>query len=192
MNNMKLQEQISRIQSMMGVISENINFDDITFFKTSQGSKYIRMSDGRLRRWKSHHQNTAGEDKGLHGWSDMSVFVNPRYGEEANSPKELINKGFKIGISKNKDGKMVLLVLDNGEWRVATWNDVYPKYVKDNPNLDNKPLGWEYIKEPKIGYHVVDFSYDNGQLSRYHFGSEVSEIGELTDEDKKLFFPSYS
>ncbi len=188
---MNLQEQISRMKSMMGVIKENINFDEITFFKTSQGSKYIRMSDGRLRRWKSHHQNTAGEDKGLHGWSDMSVFVNPKYEIEANSAKDLINKGFKIGISKSQDGKMVMLVLDNNEWRVATWNDAYPRFVKDNPDLDNKPLVWEYIKEPKIGYHVVDFSFNNKQLSGYHFGSQVSEIGEFTDEDKKLFFPSY-
>jgi hypothetical protein len=52
-------------------------------------------------------------------------------------------------------------------------------------------LGWEYEKEPKIGYNIVDFSFENGQLKSYHFGSEVSEIGEFTDEDKKLFFPSY-
>jgi hypothetical protein len=32
---------------------------------------------------------------------------------------------------------------------------------------------------------------NNSQLKGYHFGSEVSEVGEFTDEDKKLFFPSY-
>jgi len=175
------------------VIQENTNFNinDITFFKTSQGSKYVRMPDGRLRRWKSYHQNTAGEDKGLHEWSDMSVFVDPKYGNEASSIEFLMDRGFKVSISKSKNGKMVLLVSDNGQWRVATWNDAYPKYVQENPNLDNKPLGWEYVKEPKIGYHVVDFSFKNGRLGSYHFGSEVSEIGEFSDEDKKLFFPSY-
>ena len=109
---MNLQENIQRIKSMMGVINENINFDDITFFKTSQGSKYIRMSDGRLRRWKSHHSNTGGEDKGLHGWSDMSIFVDPIYDKEANSPQFLIGKGFKIGLSKTQNGKMVVVVFD--------------------------------------------------------------------------------
>ena len=42
-------------ESQYKLITEDINFDDITFFKTSQGSKYIRMSDGRLRRYKSFH-----------------------------------------------------------------------------------------------------------------------------------------
>ena len=100
-------EQISRIQSMMGIISEDINFDEITFFKTSQGSKYIRMPDGRLRRWKSNHSNTGGEDMGLHGWSSMSVFVDPKYDKEANAPQFLIGKGYKIGLSKTNDGKIV-------------------------------------------------------------------------------------
>jgi|APGre2960657404_1045060.scaffolds.fasta_scaffold26010_2 hypothetical protein len=188
---MNLNEQISRIKSIMGIITENINFDDIIFFKTSQGSKYIRMTDGRLRRWKSYHSNTGGEDQGLHGWSDMSVFVNPMYDKEANSPQFLIDKGYKIGLSKSTEGKMVVVLFDNGKWKPATWKDAYPVYVQRNPESANKVLGWEYEKEPKIGYNIVDFSFENGQLKSYHFGSEVSEIGEFTDEDKKLFFPSY-
>ena len=188
---MNLQENIQRIREMMGVINENINLDDITFFKTSQGSKYIRMSDGRLRRWKSHHSNTGGEDKGLHGWSDMSIFVDPIYDKEANSPQFLIGKGFKIGLSKTQNGKMVVVVFDNGNWRPATWKDAYPGFIKINPENENKPLAWEYIKEPKVGYNVVDFNVKNDKLKSYHFGSEVSEVSEFTDEDKKLFFPSY-
>ena len=188
---MNLQENIQRIKSMMGVINENINLDDITFFKTSQGSKYIRMSDGRLRRWKSHHSNTGGEDKGLHGWSDMSIFVDPIYDKEANSPQFLIGKGFKIGLSKTQNGKMVVVIFDNGNWRPATWKDAYPGFIKINPENENKPLAWEYIKEPKVCYNVVDFNIINNQLKSYHFGSEVSEVSEFTDEDKKLFFPSF-
>ena len=168
-----------------------MDFNDITFFKTAQGSKYIRMSDGRLRRWKSYHSNTGGEDQGLHSWSDMSVFVDPQYDKEANSPQFLIDKGYKIGISKTKNGKMVVVIYDNNGWRPATWGDAYPVYVSRNPNHKDKPLAWDYIKEPKVGFNVVDFSYKDGQLKGYHFGSEVSEVGEFTDEDKKLFFPSY-
>ena len=58
---------------------------DITYFETSQGSKYIRLSDGRLRRWKSNHANTGGEDMGLHGWQQNSIFVDPKWDKEANS-----------------------------------------------------------------------------------------------------------
>jgi hypothetical protein len=187
-----LKESIRRVlREETGVINKNIDLDDITFFKTSQGSKYIRMSDGRLRRWKSHHSNTGGEDKGLHGWSDMSIFVDPIYDKEANSPQFLIGKGFKIGLSKTQNGKMVVVVFDNGNWRPATWKDAYPGFIKINPENENKPLAWEYIKEPKVGYNVVDFNVKNNQLKSYHFGSEVSEVSEFTDEDKKLFFPSF-
>ena len=80
---MNLHENIGRIKEVMGIISEDINLDDITFFKTAQGSKYIRMSDGRLRRYKSYHSNTGGEDQGLHDWSDMSIFVGPEHDKEA-------------------------------------------------------------------------------------------------------------
>jgi hypothetical protein len=191
-NIMNLQEQINRINEMMGNPSGGIDFNDITFFKTGQGSKYIRMSDGRLRRWKSYHVNTGGEDQGLHGWSDMSVFVDPKYDKEANSPQFLIGKGFKIGLSKTKNGKMLVVLFENGNWRPSTWDDAYPVYVSRNPESKDKLLAWEYVKEPTLGYNVVDFNYKDGQLKGYHFGSEVSEIGELSDEDKKLFFPSYT
>jgi hypothetical protein len=86
---------------------------------------------------------------------------------------------------------MVVVVFDNGNWRPATWKDAYPGFIKINPENENKPLAWEYIKEPKVGYNVVDFNIKNDQLKSYHFGSEVSEVSEFTDEDKKLFFPSF-
>ena len=175
---MNLQEDIQRIKEVMGLLTEeeNINFDDITFFKTAQGSKYIRMSDGRMRRYKSYHANTGGEDEGLHSWSDMSIFVSPEYDKVANSPQFLIGNGLKIGLSKTKNGGMVVVVFDNGNWRPATWSDAYPNYVKDNPEYGDKVLAWHYVKEPKVGYNVVDFTMRDGQLKGYHFGSEVSEI----------------
>ena len=189
---MNLQEQISRIQSMMGVVKEDINFDDITFFKTTQGSKYVRMPDGRLRRWKSYHSHTGGEDQGLQGWSDMSIFVEPKYDKEANAVQFLMGNGYKVGLSKSKNDKMVIVVFEDGKWRVATWKDAYPNYFKIHPDKDDKPLAWDYVKEPTVGYNVVDFSFKNGNnLKDYHFGSEVSEVSDFSDEDKKLFFPSY-
>ena len=178
------------INILNDILSESINFNDVTFFKTSQGSKYIRMSDGRLRRYKSYHLNTGGEDQGLHAWSNYSIFVDPQYDKEANSVQFLVGNGYKnkIGLSKTKDGKIVIVIYDN-DWRPATWGDSYKGFVKTHPENANKPLAFPYVKEPIVGYHVVDFTIDNGQLQNYHFGSEVSEISDFTDEDKKLFFP---
>jgi hypothetical protein len=42
---------------------------------------------------------------------------------------------------------------------------------------------------------VVDFDLENGRIKSYHFGSEVSKVeqkGKLSDDIKKLFFPSTS
>jgi hypothetical protein len=169
---------------------------DITFFETAQGSKYIRTSDGRIRRWKSVHANTGGEDKGLHGWNQQSMFVSPDYEKEANSIQFLIGNGQKnLALSKNKaDGKIVVMVTKDNQWRPGTWLDAYPKFCKFNPDVQNKILAFEYKIEPTIGYHVVDFNLkQNGTIESYHFGSPVTKIltGEqMSGEDKKLFFPS--
>jgi hypothetical protein len=191
---MNLQEEIKRIKKVINVLTEDIDFSNITFFKTAQGSKYIRLQDGRLRRWKSSHANTGGEDMGLHAWSSQSFFVDPQYENQANSIQYLIGKGFKTGLSKDAEGKMFPMIFDSGNWRPALWKDAYTNFAKENPQIANKVLAWKYEKEPKVGYHVVDFDFKEGKgtiLKGYHLGSPVSEIGELTDEDKKLFFPSY-
>lgn len=176
--------------------SANDSIKDITYFETSQGSKYIRLSDGRIRRWKSNHANTAGEDMGLHGWQQNSIFVDSKYEKEANSVQFIHNyhKLSNLGLSKNKDGKLILMLYKDGSWNPATWADAFPVYVKTNPDAASKILGWEYKNEPTKGYHVVDFNLENGRLKGYHFGSEVSLVepkGTLSDENKKLFFPSY-
>ena len=168
---------------------------DITYFETSQGSKYIRLSDGRLRRWKSSHANTGGEDMGLHGWQQNSIFVDPKWDKEANSVQfiQSYHSLKNLGLTKNKDGKMIFMLFKDGEWSPATWADAYPGYVKLNPESGKKILGWEYSKEPTQGFHVVDFSLEGGRIKSYHFGSEVSKVGkkgELTDDVKKLFFSS--
>lgn len=191
---MDLQEQTYRIKNLINILTENIDFDSISFFKTDQGSKYIRLPDGRLRRWKSYHSNTDGEDKGLHSWSTQSFFVDPQFYHEAYSINDLYEKGFKIAISKDAEGKMFPMIVDSNNWRPATWKDAYPTFVKQKPEISDKVLTWKYIKEPKINYYVIDFDFKEGQgtiLKNFHFGSQVSEVGKLSYEDKKLFFPSY-
>lgn len=194
----EMREQIDRLKNWKQFLNENNSVDDlikdITYFETSQGSKYIRLSDGRIRRWKSNHANTGGEDMGLHSWHQNSIFVVPKYQKEANSI-QLIQNYYNLkdlGLSKNKDGKMVLMLYKNNVWKPATWSDAAPKYVKENPESANKIISWEYKKEPTIGYHVVDFDLENGRIKSYHFGSEVSKVeqkGKLSDDIKKLFFP---
>lgn len=173
-----------------------MNFNDITFFKTAQGSKYIRLPDGRLRRWKSSHANTGGEDMGLHGWSTQSIFVEPKYEHAANSIQYLMGRDYKVALSKDAEGKMFPMIVDGGKWRPATWGDAYTVYAKQNPDIANKVLSWKYSKEPIVGFHVVDFDLKGGskgtEIKGYHFGSPVSEISPLSDEDKNLFFPSQS
>lgn len=191
---MNLQEQTNRIKKLINILTESIDFDTITFFKTEQGSKYIRLPDGRLRRWKSNHSNTGGEDMGLHKWSTQSLFVDPKYEYEANSIQYLYDKGFKIALSKDDEGKMFPMIFVSDNWRPATWKDAYTVFSKQNVEKANKVLAWKFVKEPKVGYHVIDFDLkDNNTtiLKGYHFGSKVSEISEFTNEDKKLFFPSY-
>lgn len=178
-------------------LSENNSIiNDITYFETSKGSRYIRLSDGRLRRWKSYHADTGGEDMGLHEWHDNSIFVDPKYEKQANAVEFMQNYYDlrDMGLSKNKDGKMILMLYKDGVWSPATYSDAYPKYTKVYPEDSNKILGWEYVNTPTVGYHVVDFSLKNNRLRSYHFGSEVSIVepkGELSDDVKKLFFPSF-
>lgn len=192
-----MEEHINRLKNWNQFLNENSQVDDIikdiTYFETSQGSKYIRLSDGRIRRWKSNHKNTGGEDKGLHKWSQNSFFVEPKYEKEANSVQFIQNYyNLKdLGLSKSKDGKIVLMLYKENVWNPATWSDAYPAYTKINTKYANKILAWKYKKTPTIGYHVVDYDLENGRIKRYHFGSDVSKVeqkGKLSDDVKKIFF----
>lgn len=176
---------------------ENKEIEDLNlvYFETDKGSKYIRTPDGRLRRWKSYHSNTGGEDMGLHSWSSQSFFVSPEFQYEANSIQFLIGKGYRVALSRAKSGEIVAIILENNKWRIANWEDAYPVYVRSNPDKEGKPLAWKYSKTPIIGYHVVDFDTkkDSTILKGYHFGSQVSRIKEkLPDNIKALFFPKIS
>lgn len=194
-----IQESGGLLSKLIQRVSKPVvsNIDDIikkfSYFETAQGSKYIRNEKGQLRRWKSKHANTGGEDMGLHAWSSQSIFVPQNFAHEANSLQHLIGKGFKTAIAKNKDGKLVILIADKGKWRPATWSDAYPNYVKSNPAKKDKTIMFEYSKEPKMGYSVVDFDLkpNTTEIKGYHFGSPVSKIsGQIPKEEVKLFFPS--
>ena len=131
---------------------------------------------------------------GLQSLSTQSLFVEPTYENEANSLQYLIGKGNKVALSKDAEGKMFPMIADNNSWRPAKWKDAYTVFSKQNPDIADKVLFWRYVKEPTVGYHVVDFDLKGGErgteIARYHFGSKVSEVSEFTDEDKELFFPS--
>jgi hypothetical protein len=199
LNKQGVNEQLRDVLKNLTKVSKPLvsNLDDIlkkfSYFETAQGSKYIRNDKGQLRRWKSVHANTGGEDMGLHGWSSQSIFVPKNYENEANSLQHLIGKGFKTAMSKNKDGKLVIMVADKGKWRPATWSDAYPNYVKSNPSFKDKVIGFEYSKEPKMGYSVVDFDLkpSSTEIKSYHFGSPVSKIEtQIPKEEIKRFFPT--
>ena len=171
-------------------INENVNLKDFTYFETGQGSKYIRKnSTSQLRRIKSLHANTGGDDVGLKNWKQQSIFVDPKFEKQANSVQFLMGKGHKkIALTKAKDGRMVLLIIKDNNWTPATWNDAYPTFVKSNPEYKTKPLAWEYKKEPTMGYHVVDFNLGSNRIiDDWHLGSPVSKIDSLSDKDAKLF-----
>jgi hypothetical protein len=117
------------------------------------------------------------------------MFIDPKFEKEANSVQFLMGKGFKkIAVSKTQDNKIVLLIPKDNKWIPATWGDAYPNFTKNKPEYKTKPLAWEYSKEPTMGYHVVDFEIDSSRIIKdWHFGSPVSKIGPLSDEDAKLF-----
>ena len=170
------------------ILKEQVELSDTVYFETAQGSKYIRTPDGKTRRWKSSHANTGGEDMGLHDWYDNSIFVDPKYEYEANSPLHLNDKGIIYTITDTSGGAKVIMVLDNGTWRPGTWKDAYPTFVKLNPDKKDKILAFKYLNKPTMGYNIVEFELKpNKVIKRYHFGSPVSFVRMMKEEDKNLF-----
>ena len=161
---------------------------DMIYFETAQGSKYIRTPEGKTKRWKSSHANTGGEDMGLHEWYENSIFVDPKYEYEANSPLHLNDKGITYTLTDSSNGGKVIMVLDNGKWRPGTWSDAYPTFIKFNPDKKDKILGFKYTNKPTMGYNIVEFELKpNKVIKRYHFGSPVSFVRMMKEEDKELF-----
>jgi hypothetical protein len=152
-----------------------------TYFETGQGSKYLLTDKGETKRFKSAHANTGGEDQGLKEWFQKSFFVDPKFEYEANSIQFLIDKGFKnIGLSK-KDNKITIYILKDNKWVIGNWTDAYPNAKKE------KPLIFEYIETPKIGFNVAEciFKEDKFSIKNYHFGSEITKILPIDKVDEK-------
>lgn len=160
----------------------------VKYFETSQGSKYLRSDIGETKRWKIEHKNAW--DSGLKNWYSKSIFVPETQEQIANAAQFLIEKNYKIALSKTKEGKNIFMIYDN-KWRPATYMDAYPKYSSLNPNISKKLLIFDSINEPKIGYNIVEYDINpNGTIKSYHFGSPVSIIKNFQDIDDntlKLF-----
>lgn len=63
----------------------------------------------------------------------------------------------------------------------------------NKPIYKDKVLGFEYSKEPKMGYSVVDFDLkpNSTEIKSYHFGSPVSKMeSQIPKEEVSRFFPS--
>ena len=148
----------------------------LQYFETAQGSKYIRTPEGQLRRWKSFHRNTQGVDMGMHNWSQHSFFVDPVFEREGNAIFRFLDdqsllKGRKLAFVKDKEGKLGVLISDPNGWRPLTYDEATPQFVKMNPDKKGKTVSFRYSKEPKKGYHVVDFSTkpNSTVIQSFHF-----------------------
>lgn len=173
-----INESNYRITSTTG---NNVEF----YFETEQGSKYLITDKGETKRWKVIHSNTGEDDKGLKDWYQNSFFVDPKFQYEANSIQFLIDKGFKCALNIEKNTVKIFIVEEN-KWRVGNMLDAYPK-----SNI-NKPLIFECVNKPKIGYNVVEYNLNTDKFSikNYHFGSEVNKIiphNNITEEELKYF-----
>jgi len=179
----------SGIQGLSKQIQELI--PKLTYFETAQGSKYIRTPEGQLRRWKSYHNNTQGADMGLQSWIDQSIFVSSKYEREGNIIYRMIDDGRKLAFQKDATGKIGVLVLDNNSWKPLTYGESAPNFVRANPNMKDKIVSFEYSKEPKVGFAVIDFTTKPSStvLKSFHYGSPVTKIGKLEGDNIKLFFP---
>jgi hypothetical protein len=76
-----------------------------TYFETAQGSKYLLSDRGETKRWKSAHANTGGEDSGLKEWYPNSMFVPQEDQDQMMAYEHLLDKGYKVSISKTQNGK---------------------------------------------------------------------------------------
>jgi hypothetical protein len=154
----------------------------IYYFETAQGSQYLFTDKGESKRWKSIHNNTGEEDKGLKEWYKNCVFTDPTNEHEANSFQFIDEKVRKTVTLSINDKKGVFYINENGKWRIATFSDSYPKFVKMYPDKKDKPLVFELVKEPKIGYFVLEYTLKNNDIiDALHFGSPVSKIKKIKD-----------
>ena len=155
----------------------------VTYLETGQGSKYLMTDKGEVKRWKSVHALTGGEDKGLKSWQQKSFFIDPKFESKANSILYLIDKGMilsNIGIHV-ENNKVKIYILKDDKWIIGNMLDAYPKFGKDSP------LEFECVDKPTIGYNIVEYSLEDNKFSlkKYHLGSPVTKITPIDNLDKK-------
>jgi hypothetical protein len=58
--------------------------------------------------------------------------------------------------------------------------------------MKDKIVSFEFSKEPRQGFSVVDFTTEPSStiIKKFHYGSPVTKIGKLESKDVNLFFPS--
>ena len=155
-----------------------------TYFETAQGSKYLLSDAGETKRWKSAHANTGGEDAGLKSWYPKSMFVPQEDQDSVMAYEHLLNKGYKISLSKTQNGKQVWIIYKGGKWIPATYSDAYPTYSRMNPDKADKPLAFSSSPTPTMGAMTVEYKQDpNGLVRSFHPGSPVSKIVPIGNAD---------
>lgn len=157
-----------------------------TYFETAQGSKYLLSDAGETKRWKSAHANTGGEDSGLKSWYPKSMFVPEEYQDVMLAYEHLLNKGYKISLSKTQNGKQVWIILKDNQWVPATYSDAYPTYSRLNPDKANKPLAFTSSPTPVIGMMAIEYKQEaNGLIRSFHPGSPVSKVMSVEQADPR-------
>ena len=157
-----------------------------TYFETAQGSKYLLSQAGETKRWKSSHANTGGEDSGLKEWYPKSMFVPEGDINAIMAYEHLLDKGYKISLSKTQNGKMVWVIYKNNQWVPALYSDAYKNYVKLNPQMADKPLAFSSSSTPVMGYMAVEYKQDpSGIVRSFHPGSPVSKVMSIEQADPK-------
>jgi hypothetical protein len=148
-----------------------------TYFETSQGSKYLLSEKGETKRWKSAHANTGGEDSGLKEWYPYSMFVPQDDQDSVMAYEHLLDKGYKVSLSKTQNDKQIWVIYKEGKWSPATYGDAFPTYSRLNPDKATKPLAFSSYTAPAIGLMAVEYKQEpNGVIRSFHPGSPVSKV----------------
>ena len=148
-----------------------------TYFETAQGSKYLLSDAGETKRWKSAHANTGGEDSGLKSWYPKSMFVPEEDQNSVMAYEHLLNKGYKISLSKTQNGKQVWVIFKDNSWTPAAYSDAYPTYSRMNPDKADKPLAFTSSPTPTMGFMAVEYKQEpSGLIRSFHPGSPVSKV----------------
>jgi hypothetical protein len=161
------------------------------YFETAQGSKYLLSDAGETKRWKSAHANTGGEDSGLKEWYPKSMFVPQEDQDVMMAYEHLLDKGYRVSLSKTQNNKQVWIVYKDNQWQPATYSDAFPTYSRLHPEKADKPLVFTSSSTPTLDWMAIEYKQEaNGVIRSFHPGSPVSKIlsiADVTPEDLAHF-----